>query len=771
MLKLPLPSKYKAFLPTFMHVAFLCAGMLGAAQPADQVLDINALESAPATVEISPDYSTTIEFGDVEIDTVSSRDGSQILIEVSGGTIDIRADQEDVSTNLVIGLLDGPTVSFNLVSDPDAASSRRYVVSSEQPSANAPEENVEAEAQAQAEAAAEEEETAQTEAAAAEAQAQAAAAEEAAQAEAQAQAEAAEEEAQAEAQAAAEEAAAEEAAQAEAAEEAQAESSQAQSSSSDVQEPVRSRSLPPELSFRTSAYRPNLDSMVIQYILANNTENLLANDPQRLRIYADGVAVPFERTLPEAGQAGRLQAGEIEYGEVFVPNISANASDLRLEWELVEIGPGITYQASSDLLSVLGEELLFTPETATAGVDAATPPQAAEPTTEREAPAASAPDAEPTSQAAGTSAAGESEQSLPPEVLAELRARGSDITVVGFPFDEPGETIISSEEAEENDVSLLNTWSYYARSEAEAQGTVENGEACVNVGGETTLFRVQDVGLNYIGFPLVAGQSYRLFFEASADKPIYFRALVGLALVPYTESFAQMEVLGTQEQSFLYTFEARADSDVNRLGFMLGGNQDAFRICFDNVVLSEVGEVEDTTLADEATEEGVANAQPAEPVGASAAGDTSSDERERFGEAVAAQSWSSYTSQQARMDYEVSGDEVCTVVEEDGAEIWDAGLLRTGLPFIDDQTYDLTFEARADKPLSVRPTVTLDEIPWTEVFGQSAIIDTEVRTYSYTFDAVGLEERGGRLIFFLGGNQNAPYRVCFDNVVITPEVR
>ena len=85
-----------------------------------------------------------------------------------------------------------------------------------------------------------------------------------------------------------------------------------------------------------------------------------------------------------------------------------------------------------------------------------------------------------------------------------------------------GETIISSEEAEENDVSLLNTWSYYARSEAEAQGTVENGEACVNVGGETTLFRVQDVGLNYIGFPLVAGQSYRLFFEAYCRQAYLF---------------------------------------------------------------------------------------------------------------------------------------------------------------------------------------------------------------------------------------------------------
>ena len=322
-----------------------------------------------------------------------------------------------------------------------------------------------------------------------------------------------------------------------------------------------------------------------------------------------------------------------------------------IEWPLVEIGPGTLYTATRDLpipSDAVADSALG------ASVDAQDDSVAGEGS---EATSDIAQEQLPAPEASATPAgsAEDIEALFPPEVLAELRARGSDITVVGFPFDEPGETIISSEEAEENDVSLLNVWSYYARSGAEAQGAVENGEACVNVGGETTLFRVQDVGLNYVGFPLVADQSYRLFFEAYADEPIYFRSLVGLALAPYTESFAQVEVLGTQKQTFLYTFEAKADSDVNRLGFMLGGNQDAFRVCFDNVVLSEAGGEEPTLADSSAADEADASPTPSD---APAVGDAFLIERFDEGEA---QGWSSYASQQAQMDYEISDGEVCAV--------------------------------------------------------------------------------------------------------------
>ena len=267
--------------------------------------------------------------------------------------------------------------------------------------------------------------------------------------EAQAEAEAevvAEEEAAAVAAAAAEaraaaEAAAEARAAAAEAQAAAAEMSRADGSG-DLLSPLEVEALPPELEFRTSAYQPDPGSMVVQYVLTNGTQNLLAHDPQRLRVYADGETVPFEQVLPAAGRSRRLPAGEVEYGEIFVPNVSADVSDLILEWELVEIGPGITYRADSDLITALSEAPLFTPQTAAAEQDAATPPgvispQSAEPAAETEAPEAAPSNVQPTTQAATPSTTDEAEQLLPPEILAEIRRRGSDITVIGGSFDEP----------------------------------------------------------------------------------------------------------------------------------------------------------------------------------------------------------------------------------------------------------------------------------------------------------------------------------------------
>ncbi len=637
--------------------------MIGAAQPAvpaPQVLDMSAIESASATVGVSLEYPTVIEFGEMSIESVEASERGQILAEVGGNTVTIRANREEVDTEFAVSLIGGPTVRFTFVSDPGAEGPTRYVVRSEQPSVSAAEESAEAEtvaeatqaeaAEAEAEAseveveeaqaeeaevAAEETQAEETEPEASEVEAveeetqasetQAEEAAEAEEAEVEAsEAEAEETQVEAEAEVIAEEeaaavaaAAAEARAAAEAAAEARAAATEAQAAaaemsradgSGDLLSPLEVEALPPELEFRTSAYQPDPGSMVVQYVLTNGTQNLLAHDPQRLRIYADGETVPFEQVLPAAGQSRRLPAGEVEYGEIFVPNVSANVSDLILEWELVEIGPGITYRADSNLITSLSEAPLFTPRIAVAEQDAATPPQAtpsqsAEPTAEPEAPAAApsaAPsDAQPTTQAATPSTADEAEQLLPPEILAEIRRRGSDITVIGGSFDEP-EMNIAEEGAEVTGVSELGTWSLYTRERAEADAMVEGGEACIDVGGESTLFQVQDIGFGYAGFPLTKGRTYRLTFEAYADKPVFFRSLVGLAVSPYSESFARVEALSTQEQTFFYTFEARNDSDLNRVAFLLGGNQaSSFRICFDNIVLSEAGEVAQNRVSDE----------------------------------------------------------------------------------------------------------------------------------------------------------------------------
>ena len=220
--------------------------------------------------------------------------------------------------------------------------------------------------------------------------------------------------------------------------------------------------------------------MVIQYILTNSTENFLSL--MTLSACASTLTASqflLSKVLPEAGQSRRLtgRRGRIWWSFSF-RYISADAGDLTLEWGTCRNWTWASRtERTADLITALGETPLFTPETATteadvtsgtatAEADAATSQtaestQADEPTAEPEAPAAAASsaaqpaDAQPTPQAAAPSATNEAEQALPPEILAEIRRRGSDITVIGDSFDAP-EMVIAKEGDEVTGVSALD---------------------------------------------------------------------------------------------------------------------------------------------------------------------------------------------------------------------------------------------------------------------------------------------------------------------------
>ena len=109
------------------------------AAPAPQVLDMSAIEGVPATVGVSLEYPTVIEFGEMKIESVEASERGQILAEVGGNTVTIWANREEVDTEFAVSLIGGPTVRFTFISDPNAESPTRYVVSSEQPSGSAAE--------------------------------------------------------------------------------------------------------------------------------------------------------------------------------------------------------------------------------------------------------------------------------------------------------------------------------------------------------------------------------------------------------------------------------------------------------------------------------------------------------------------------------------------------------------------------------------------------------------------------------------------------------
>jgi endoglucanase len=112
--------------------------------------------------------------------------------------------------------------------------------------------------------------------------------------------------------------------------------------------------------------------------------------------------------------------------------------------------------------------------------------------------------------------------------------------------------------------------------------TLTDGRACVDVPGGTA--NRWDAAIGQNDLHLVAGETYRFGFDASGDAGHVARAIVGLAVDPYTTYFEQSPVVG-DVQHYEYTFTAAADTAQGQVAFQLGGSADPWHFCVDNVSL------------------------------------------------------------------------------------------------------------------------------------------------------------------------------------------
>lgn len=104
---------------------------------------------------------------------------------------------------------------------------------------------------------------------------------------------------------------------------------------------VSGRSVP--FSFATTTDVASSEEIVLRYTLKNNGGNIIANDSTRLRIL-DPKGNPVEYTIVRMnpdGVVNRVRPGYSEYGTIRIAN--PPSSQLRIQWPIVEIGPGVTY--------------------------------------------------------------------------------------------------------------------------------------------------------------------------------------------------------------------------------------------------------------------------------------------------------------------------------------------------------------------------------------------------------------------------------------------
>ncbi|GAB3227818.1 cellulase [Glycomyces halotolerans] len=118
---------------------------------------------------------------------------------------------------------------------------------------------------------------------------------------------------------------------------------------------------------------------------------------------------------------------------------------------------------------------------------------------------------------------------------------------------------------------------------ANLTGAVADGEWCLDVPGETSNPWDAIVGQNDL--PLAEGESYELRFTARASAEVSVRALVQRDVDPWPTQLEEFPALGTEAQTYSYTFTSNADWTDAQLAFQIGRHAEPWQFCISEVAL------------------------------------------------------------------------------------------------------------------------------------------------------------------------------------------
>jgi endoglucanase len=108
---------------------------------------------------------------------------------------------------------------------------------------------------------------------------------------------------------------------------------------------------------------------------------------------------------------------------------------------------------------------------------------------------------------------------------------------------------------------------------------------------------------------------------------------------------------------------------------------------------------------------------------------------------------------------------LCAEVDGGTTNPWDAIVGQNDLPLVAGESYELSFDASASRPVGVLAKVQLQVDPWTERLSRPTVLDTEPQHFSYTFTS-DVDSAAEQLAFQVGGSAE-PWTLCLDNVSLT----
>ena len=119
--------------------------------------------------------------------------------------------------------------------------------------------------------------------------------------------------------------------------------------------------------------------------------------------------------------------------------------------------------------------------------------------------------------------------------------------------------------------------------------SVVDGRLCADVPGGTTNF--WDAIIGYDGIPLTAGETYKLTYTATASIPVTIQNNVQLNVEPYTPELSSADQITDVAEPIEHYFVAGTDLDAAQLVFQIGGSDEPYTFCLDDVSLTSGAEL------------------------------------------------------------------------------------------------------------------------------------------------------------------------------------
>ena len=115
-------------------------------------------------------------------------------------------------------------------------------------------------------------------------------------------------------------------------------------------------------------------------------------------------------------------------------------------------------------------------------------------------------------------------------------------------------------------------------------GEIVDGRLCAEVPGGLT--NPWDAIIGQDDLPLTAGESYALRFTATASVPVTIRTNVQMATEPWTTELSSADRIEETPTEVEHVFTADADNEAAQLAFQIGGSDEPYTFCLDDVSLT-----------------------------------------------------------------------------------------------------------------------------------------------------------------------------------------